>query len=117
MSIDCSSAKASNPGGSNPGGEGPENALTFNAQTKFVDWKQKPLIIDLGSSTKIDEYTFCTGNDCTERDPISWSLSGSNDAVTWEQIDVRDNYSVTVKRRTVLPYLLVRGGKVISQSL
>ena len=83
-------AGATNPGGSSVGGEGPEKAIDGDANSKWLDSNRRPLIVDLGSTVPITGYSFVTGNDFSDRDPIQWSLQGSNNGTSWaiiEQVD------------------------------
>lgn len=78
-----------NPGGNNPGGggEGPEMAIDNNFGTKWLDFNKKALVLDLGAPVNFDSYGFVTGNDGPERDPLRWTLEGSNDGSTWTLIE------------------------------
>jgi hypothetical protein len=77
-----------NPGGRSPGaGEGPDKAMDGNLSTKWLDFNKKSLVIDLGSPVEFDHYSFVTGNDAPERDPMRWLLEGSNDGSNWTLIE------------------------------
>jgi hypothetical protein len=80
---------ATNPGGNNPAGgnEGPDKAIDGNFGTKWLDFNKKALVLDLGAAVNFDSYGFVTGNDAPERDPIRWSIEGSNDGTTWTLIE------------------------------
>ena len=39
----------------------------------------------------VTSYTITSANDFPERDPLSWSLQGSNDGSNWTTIDSRTN--------------------------
>ena len=83
-------AGATNPGGISGGGEGPQNAIDGDPNSKWLDSNRRPLIVDLGSTVPITGYSFVTGNDFSDRDPIQWSLQGSNNGTSWaiiEQVD------------------------------
>jgi hypothetical protein len=89
-----------NPGGNNPGAEGPGNVADGNTATKWLDFNTQPIILDFGAPTLADSYSFATANDAPERDPISWTLSGSNDLTTWEVIDSQVSYDTIGTRFT-----------------
>jgi len=40
---------------------------------------------------KVGKYSLTSGNDFPERDPVSWTLSGSNDGNQWNVLDTRNN--------------------------
>ena len=78
-----------NPGGSNPGGETPDLAVDGSLTTKWLDFNQGPLIFDFGSAATVDGYRWATANDATERDPVRWTLEGSDDETNWVLVDER----------------------------
>eukprot|EP01138_Halocafeteria_seosinensis_P001284 gb/GECG01001317.1/.p1 GENE.gb/GECG01001317.1/~~gb/GECG01001317.1/.p1 ORF type:complete len:279 (+),score=9.31 gb/GECG01001317.1/:1-837(+) len=53
-----------------------------------------------GSSYTFNRYTWKTGDDCSQRDPISWTLHGSNDKDNWIFLDMRNNEDITTDRST-----------------
>lgn len=52
-------------------------------------------------SSIVTKYTFTSGNDAPERDPLRWTLSGSNDGTTWTVIDTRDNIDFPLRKQTL----------------
>ena len=61
------------------------------------------IIINVGNDNYIDfnqysYYGYTTGNDWDNRDPISWILYGSNDNETWDELDIRNDESITTSR-------------------
>ena len=80
---------ATNPGGTNvpTAGEGALKATDGSFTTKWFDGNIQPLILDLGTPTNFNGYTFGTANDSPERDPVRWTLEGSNDSTTWTLIE------------------------------
>lgn len=96
---------ATNPGGNNPegGNEGPGSAIDGNFGTKWLDFNKRSLVVDLGAPVSFDSYGFVTGNDAPERDPIRWSLEGSNDGSTWTLIENFTNldYPMPTGRNTL----------------
>lgn len=87
---------ASNPGGSNPGGEGPPNLVDANAATKVLDFNfsssstsltgSSVFVVTMPASREFDGYRFRTANDAPERDPVSWTIEGSEDGSTWKRL-------------------------------
>ena len=110
---------AANPGGSNTADatEGALKAIDGDATTKWLDSNfntnsssltgDSQLVIDTGSghSVSFNAYKWYTGNDDTQRDPVSWNVYGSNDGSTWTLIDSRSDESITDTRYTnTYPY-------------
>jgi hypothetical protein len=100
-------ATATNPGGNNPSNETPDKAIDGKNNTKFLDFNIKPLIIDFKKSISVTDYTFVTANDSNGRDPISWTLEGSNDSTTWTTLDTKDSYNTPTGRLTSLSYFTI----------
>jgi hypothetical protein len=58
------------------------------------------LTFDFGVSTSIDAYNFATGGDTAtypNRNPLTWKLSGSDDAVSWATVDREIGQPVTAQ--------------------
>ncbi|WP_202303150.1 glycosyl hydrolase family 95 catalytic domain-containing protein [Dryocola clanedunensis] len=90
-----------NPHGSMSSSEGVAQSIDNNIRTKWcianpadsVIWQVK-----LPEMKCINSYTLTSANDCPERDPRQWVLSGSNDGVTWTELD-RQNLSAPFESR------------------
>lgn len=103
---------SSNPGGNNPGTEGHAKAIDgiySVATNKWLDFNfgsassqngTSTLIINAGTGNKVtfNGYKWATANDWPTRDPISWTVSGSDDGSSWYVIDVRADQSITTTR-------------------
>ncbi len=96
-----------NPGGNNPANEGVNNLIDFNNTTKWLDTLNSYVVFDLGApnppldDNRVTHYFFVTGNDATDRDPIQWTLEGSNDETTWTLVENVDfDYPTTTLRNT-----------------
>jgi hypothetical protein len=79
-----------NPGGNNPGAETPDkiiDGVTTEAGNKWLDFNNAALVFDLGSQKTFNQYAFFTGGDAEDRDPIQWTLEGSNDQERWNLIE------------------------------
>lgn len=77
-----------------PDNEGVENLIDNNVNTKFLTfnafaWVQyqapKPYIIS--------SYSLTSANDADVRDPVNWTLSGSNDGSNWTVIDEKSGHN------------------------
>ncbi|NNM31115.1 MAG: hypothetical protein HKO57_16475, partial [Akkermansiaceae bacterium] len=73
--------------GNSPPAEGPGNLIDGDFGSKWLNFGKGPVIFDMGSPAEIDGYSFTTGNDAPERDPIAWILEGSDDQACWITID------------------------------
>lgn len=104
--VSWSGASVANPGGDSPGGEGPPQLIDGDPATKWLDLNKQALIFTFPAATTIDAYRFATANDAPERDPVSWTLEGSDDQGTWTLIDAVDNYPTTTDRLTYQPFAL-----------
>ncbi len=96
---------ATNPGGTNApdAAEGAEKLIDGDTATKWLDGTISPVIFEFPAPTAIDGYNLATANDAAPRDPVSWSLYGSNDGADWVLLDtVKDTPPVTA-RFTYLP--------------
>ncbi|GAA5483251.1 discoidin domain-containing protein [Haloferula sargassicola] len=91
-----------NPGGTNAvdAAEGAEKLIDGSVDTKWYSGAFSPIIFDFGTDVTIDGYTFATANDDNGRDPIVWTLSGSDDMTSWEPVDRREFYPTTTDRKT-----------------
>lgn len=78
-----------NPGGFSFGGEGVENLIDGNGvDNKWLDFNNAPVIFDFGASPPtFNRYFFYTGNDAPDRDPLRWTLEGSNNGTSWTLIE------------------------------
>ena len=103
--VETSAPTASNPGGNNPGGETPPNVVDGSLGTKWLDFNKGALIFDFGSPEEIDSYRWATANDAEERDPVRWTLEGSDNATSWTLLEDQTaaDYPVTLSRQTYLP--------------
>lgn len=87
---------------SSPGGEEPDKAVDNSTATKWLtnNGVSSALILDFGSAKITTGYRWATGNDATERDPVSWVVEGSADNANWTVLDTRTNYATPTARRT-----------------
>ncbi|QDV73863.1 CotH kinase family protein [Botrimarina mediterranea] len=77
-----------------PTGEEPPKALDNSRSTKWLAFTAEGTFYETrfldGQPRIVDNYTITSANDADERDPYSWTLSGSNDGVNYTVVDTRD---------------------------
>lgn len=74
----------------NPGGSQAANAALLAdglSSTKLFDARVRPVIFEFEQAVSIDAYRFTTANDFDARDPLRWTLEGSDDGITWTLVD------------------------------
>ena len=74
-----------------------EGAAMVSDGLLYTKWcldepRQMPysVVLDAGEQTAVSEYVFVTGDDTHDypnRNPVTWSVSGSNDKQTWTSLD------------------------------
>lgn len=104
--VPWNGATVTNPGGSTPAGEIPAYVKDGLTSTKWLDFNKKGLVFAFTAATTVDAYRFATANDSTERDPVSWTLEGSDDQITWTLIDVVKNNPTTTNRLSYQSFTL-----------
>ncbi len=76
-----------------PGGERPPKALDNTAGTKWLTFDPAGSFYGFrfagGQRHAVNGYTITSANDAAERDPYSWTLSGSNNGTSWTIVDTR----------------------------
>jgi hypothetical protein len=75
-----------------PAGEEYTKLIDNNVNTKYLTfhasgWMQ----YQAPSCYVVTNYTITSANDFPERDPLSWTLQGSNNGINWTTIDSRSN--------------------------
>jgi hypothetical protein len=76
-----------NSGRQSPGGEMPEKAVDGLDSTKWLDFTRGDLILTFDSAQSVGSYDWLTANDASSRDPVKWTLEGSNDGSSWTVVD------------------------------
>lgn len=104
--ISWGSATITNPGGNNPSREQPSKLIDGDETTKVLDFNVDQgggsiFIIDagVGNLFNFDSYYYVTGNDTAARDPISWTMEGSNDGTNYTVLHTVTNATITGDRR------------------
>lgn len=99
---------ATNPGGNAPLDEGIGNLVDGDGvNNKWLDFNNAPVVFDLGVPAEGDppksftNYFFFTANDAPGRDPVQWTLEGSNDQSTWTLIEKVDFDYPTPETRNI----------------
>lgn len=109
---------ATNPGGNTPGAEGIDkliDGIVAEGGNKWLDFTNSPVVFDLGTvSPTFDSYAFVTGGDAPERDPIQWTLEGSDDGASWNLIEKVDfNYPTPETRNATTRVIPLPGISVV----
>ena len=80
--------------GENAPAEGIAQLFDGQSTTKWLDFSGTSWIqVTFAKPSSLQAYSLTSGNDMPERDPTSWTLSGSNDGVTWVVIESRTSQS------------------------
>jgi hypothetical protein len=100
------SATASNPDGTNVPFEVASKLIDYDKQTKWCDntygttsFGTSTIYIDNVSPIFFNSYYYVTGDDVPNRDPVTWTLSGSNDNSTWTILNTQSNVTITDDRQ------------------
>ena len=52
-----------------------------------LDFNKTSVVITFPQPVDVTHYKWATANDAPDRDPVQWSLEGSNDGNTWTTLD------------------------------
>lgn len=74
--------------------------LDFSNSGTPITWVQ--FDFGAGNAKTFSGYKWYTANDEDSRDPVSWTIQGSNNGTTWTTLDTRTNVSVTNSRNTIV---------------
>ncbi|OPZ78495.1 MAG: F5/8 type C domain protein [Actinobacteria bacterium ADurb.Bin444] len=84
--------------GENGTKEGTAKLFDHTASTKWLDFSGTTWIqVSFNEPRALESYSFTSANDRSERDPRNWTLSGSNDGVTWTVIESRTSQSFATR--------------------
>jgi len=76
--------------GQNGTTEGVAKLFDHNKSTKWLDFSGTTWVqVSFTSPRALSSYNLVSANDHPERDPSTWTLSGSNDGVNWTAIETR----------------------------
>lgn len=107
--IDMAMVIVTNPNGDNPTGEEPENVIDNDTGSKWLDFEKGALVFDFTTPVTTDRYRFATSSDEPGRDPVSWTLEGSEDGMTWLVIDQRTSHPTSTTREAYEDYFVLPG--------
>src|SRR5690606_36971048 len=84
-----------------PANEGNANLIDNNVNTKYLTfhnagWAQ----YQAPAPYVVTSYTLTSANDSPERDPLSWTLQGSNNGSGWTTIDSRSGQDFASRFQT-----------------
>lgn len=75
-----------------PASEGITNLIDNNVNTKFLTFNASAWVrYQAPASYIVTGYTLTSANDAPQRDPLNWTLQGSNNGSSWTTIDSRSN--------------------------
>ena len=86
-----------------PEGEEVGKVIDNNAFSKYLTFNPQGWVqFQAGQAYVISSYTLTSANDAEERDPLDWTLEGSNDASDWTTLDQRDgeNFATRYEKKT-----------------
>jgi hypothetical protein len=84
-----------------PTGEAYTNLIDNNVNTKYLTFNASAWMqYQAPASYVVTNYTITSANDAPERDPLSWTLQGSNDGSNWTTIDSRSNQDFPYRFQT-----------------
>ncbi len=76
--------------------EGVANLFDGSTETKWLAWTPTGWAqLTLAQPASITRYALASANDFDTRDPQDWTLQGSNDALTWADIDTQTGQKFT----------------------
>ncbi len=76
--------------GENGTKEGVANLLDHATATKWLDFSGTTWVqVSFATARALEAYSLTSANDSPVRDPATWTLSGSNDGVTWTVLERR----------------------------
>ncbi|MFV0418133.1 MAG: C2 family cysteine protease [Dysgonomonas sp.] len=82
-----------------PSGADVGKIVDNNLYTKFVTNHNEFYIIWEGSkNAAVNYYSLTSADDAAEKDPKSWTLSGSNDKATWTTLDEQENQTFGARK-------------------
>lgn len=77
----------------NTNGEGVANLIDNDPGTKYLGVNGAGGWVQYQTNTAyvVNSYSLTSANDADERDPLNWTLQGSNDGNSWMTLDTRSN--------------------------
>ncbi len=76
--------------GENLPNEAKERAFDLDNVSKWLDFSATSFLqIQYENAITYNQYVLVSGNDAPERDPVTWTIQGSNNGTTWTTLDSR----------------------------
>lgn len=84
-----------------PKGEAYTNLIDNNTSTKYLTFHPSGWIqYQAPSPYIVKRYTLTSANDHPERDPLNWTLQGSNNGINWTTLDSQTNQDFAKRYQT-----------------
>ncbi|WP_116789228.1 galactose-binding domain-containing protein [Flavobacterium psychrotrophum] len=86
-----------------PAAEVVSKIIDNSSATKYLTFHASAYVTYEGITSYIlNSYSITSGNDAPERDPLNWTLQGSNDSSAWTTIDTRtgEDFASRTQKRT-----------------
>ncbi|CAJ1387558.1 unnamed protein product [Effrenium voratum] len=98
--ISLAGATATAAGGESVPEEEPGMVLDEDVSTKWLDKNISDLVVQLPQPMKVDAFSFITGNDHSQRDPMQWAILASTDGSSWTnaQLQLSDYETPTMRQ-------------------
>ena len=101
LSVDAGNQIISPDSVDSPASEGVSNLIDGAAGSKFLSFSNSVTVVfSAVKAYPVLGYKLISGNDAPERDPVTWTLEGSNDNNTWVEIDSRSGQSFSSRGST-----------------
>lgn len=82
--------------------QAPANSIDLCIPQTGSDCNDGPFILTFPTPKDVDAFRFVTASDAPERDPVSWTLEGSPDGVSWTCLHQQDGqYNTPIERLMV----------------
>lgn len=85
-----------------PANEGIVNVIDNTSATKYLTFHNAGWVqYQAPGQYKVSSYSITSANDAPERDPLNWTLQGSNNGTSWTTIDTRtaEDFPSRLQRR------------------
>eukprot|EP00756_Hemistasia_phaeocysticola_P038881 Hpha_TRINITY_DN16787_c2_g2::TRINITY_DN16787_c2_g2_i1::g.76115::m.76115 len=91
--IPAAGVTASDPLGYSPDGQDATKAVDGNVQTKWLDFQKQYMVITYQTPQSPTTWSFVTGNDQDERDPMDFTMEVSEDNQKWTLVTEVSGFS------------------------
>lgn len=97
-----------------PDGEKVEKAMDNDPNTKYLTRKSTAWMMwKMDRPFAATKYTLTSANDDDARDPKDWTIEGSNDGVTWTELDRKTDYPKFPNRKEKKTFLMSNKDKYV----